>query len=128
MAVGKTAALGEIGSGTLAILGCGKSSDYYCQSQELLLTVAGALGTAILLGLLSDSLNLPGVAKRNDGQNGWSKAYRFVACVRYDLTFTRFIYVIHSLSTKVFLYTGASKLRTRSGKRSRKWHPKHLHS
>lgn len=48
------------------------------------LTVAGALGTAILLGLLSDSLDLPGVAKRNDGQNGWSKAYRFVACVRYD--------------------------------------------
>lgn len=87
MAVGKTTALGEIGSGTLAILGCGKSSDYYCQSQELLLTVAGALGTAILLGLLSDSLDLPGVAKRNDGQNGWSKAYRFVACVRYDLTF-----------------------------------------
>lgn len=34
MAVGKTAALGEIGSGTLAILGCGKSSDYHCQSQE----------------------------------------------------------------------------------------------
>lgn len=95
MAVGKTAALGEIGSGTLAILGCGKSSDYHCQSQELLLTVAGALGTAILLGLLSDSLDLPGVAKRNDGQNGWSKAYRFVACVRYDLTFARFIYVIH---------------------------------
>ncbi|EMF11591.1 coenzyme F420-dependent NADP oxidoreductase [Sphaerulina musiva SO2202] len=66
MAVGKTAALGEIGSGTLAILGC------------------GALGTAILLGLLSDSLDLPGVAKRNDGQNGWSKAYRFVACVRRE--------------------------------------------
>lgn len=53
------------------------------------MTVAGALGTAILLGLLSDSLDLPGVAKRNDGQNGWSKAYRFVACVRYDFDILR---------------------------------------
>lgn len=34
MAVGKTAALGEIGSGTLAILGCGKSSDYTTVSHQ----------------------------------------------------------------------------------------------